>query len=119
MFFSKGIVLVVKGANPTPPQIRILVPPAGQSGRGHSAVLCVVTGLHAGIVDLTWSINHATAQRAQVSAQTVRQADGTFSASAVLFLSAGEWSPRHTYRCSVTQDRRVYWAQARPDSCWT
>ncbi|XP_062412393.1 immunoglobulin lambda constant 7 [Sardina pilchardus] len=119
MFFSKGIILVVKDANPTPPEVRVLVPSSAPPGSDPHAVLCVVTGLHGNSVDLTWSIDHGAARRTQPSTQAARQPDGTYSASSVLFLSAEEWSPQHTYRCSVTQDRRVYWAQARPAACWT
>ncbi|KAL2090139.1 hypothetical protein ACEWY4_014827 [Coilia grayii] len=119
MYFSRGILLIVKGANPVTPKINMLVPTPPSFSSGPSAILCVVTGLQAGVIDITWSINHALVHRRHTSVQAIRGKGGSYTINGILFLSDKDWSPQHTYRCTVTLDGRVYQAQARPDRCWT
>ncbi|XP_063056374.1 uncharacterized protein si:ch211-1a19.2 [Engraulis encrasicolus] len=120
MYFSRGVHLIVKGAKPLAPKITMLVPPTASYDSGPSAILCVVTGLYTGVIDITWSINHVPVHRRHTAVQAVHLKDGSYTVNGLLFLEdRRDWSPQHTYRCTVTLDGRVFQAHARPDSCWT
>lgn len=97
------------------PEVLILVPVTEESKT--ATLTCIIRGLQANPVGITWKINNTSVAQTHTSSKAFKQPDGTFAALGFFTVPLHEWKSDDVYRCEVKQGGQIYYKEVWHSLC--